>query len=80
VTSHAAISIIPPAPGGRNWQKWQADAKSGAAIDLKKHALPDGAVIARRTGNEGKVLGPHDFEGTFASLKAAVGVKSPSTH
>ena len=62
------------APGGRNWQKWQADTKSGAAIDLKKHALMDGAVIAGRTGDEGNVLGPHDFAGTFA--KAAVGAKS----
>jgi hypothetical protein len=39
-----------------------------AIIDLKKHALLDGAVIARRSGDEGKVLGAHDFAGTFCQI------------
>jgi len=42
-----------PAPGGK-LAKVTGGTKSGAVIDMKKHALLDGAVIARRSGQSAR--------------------------
>lgn len=48
-----------------------ADTKVAESVivrELKKHGFLDGAVIAERDGDDGEVLWPTDFKGTFSLM------------